>query len=55
MMKIVPELEELNKAVRAPNDASRSIAVRALNDVNGCIARSSHVAEDERMTQAPLG
>jgi len=42
MMRIVLEFEELNKAVRAPNDA------------NGCTARSSHVAEDERMTLAPL-
>ena len=42
MMKIVPEFEELNKAVRAPNDA------------NGRIARLIHVAEDERMTLAPL-
>jgi len=42
MMKIVPEPEELNKAVRAPNDE------------NGCIARLIHVAEDERMTLAPL-
>ena len=42
MMKIVPEFEELNKAVRAPNDA------------NGCTVRLIHVAEDERMTLAPL-
>ena len=42
MMRIVSEFEELNKAVRAPNDA------------NGCTARSSHVAEDERMALAPL-
>jgi len=42
MMKIVPEFEELNKAFRAPNDA------------NGCTARLIHVAEDERMTLAPL-
>ena len=42
MMRIVLEFEELNKAVRAPDDA------------NGCTARSSHVAEDERMTLAPL-
>ena len=42
MMKIVPEFEELNKAVRAPND------------VNGCTTRLIHVAEDERMTLAPL-
>ena len=42
MVKIVSELEELNKAVRAPND------------VNGCTARLIHVAEDERMTLAPL-
>ena len=41
-MKIVSEFEELNKAVRAPNDA------------NGCIARSSHMAEDERMALASL-
>jgi len=41
MMRIVSEFEELNKVVRAPNDA------------NGCIARSSHVAEDERLTLAP--
>ena len=41
-MKIVPELEELNKAVRAPNDA------------NGCTARLIHVVEDERMMLAPL-
>ena len=54
MMRMVSEFEELNKAVRAPNDASRSIAVRALNDANGCTARSSHVAEDERVTLAPL-
>ena len=54
MMRAVSEFEELNKAVRAPNDASRSIAVTALNDANGCTARSSHVAEDERMALAPL-
>ena len=42
MMKIVSEFEELNKAVRAPNDA------------NGCTARSVHVAEDGRMTLTPL-
>ena len=54
MMRTVSEFEDLNKAVRAPNDASRSIAVRALNNANGCIARSSHVAEDERMALAPL-
>jgi len=42
MMRIVSELEELNKAVRAPNDAS------------GCTARLIHMAEDERMTLAPL-
>ena len=42
MMRIISEFEELNKAVRAPNDA------------NGCTARSSHVAEDEGMTLAPL-
>jgi len=42
MMKVVPEFEELNKAVRAPNDT------------NGCTARLIHVAEDERMTLAPL-
>ena len=42
MMRIVSEFEELNKAVRVPNDA------------NGCTARSSHVAEDERLTLAPL-
>ena len=42
MIRIVPEFEELNKAVRAPNDA------------NGCTARLIHVAEDERMTLAPL-
>jgi len=42
MMKIVPRVEVLNKAVRAPNDA------------NGCTARLIHVAEDERMTLAPL-
>ena len=41
-MRIVSEFEELNKAVRAPNDA------------NGCTARSSHVAEDERLTLSPL-
>ena len=41
-MKIVPELEELNKAVRAPND------------VNGCIARLIHVAEDEGTMLASL-
>ena len=42
MMKIVQEFEELNKAVRAPNDA------------NGCTARLIHVAEYERMTLALL-
>ena len=42
MMKIVSEFEELNKAVRAPNDA------------NGCTARLIHVAQDEKMTLAPL-
>ena len=42
MMRIVSEFEELNKAVRAPNDA------------NGRTARSSHVAEDERMALGPL-
>ena len=42
MMRIVSEFEELNKAVRAPNDS------------NGCTARLIHVAEDERMTVAPL-
>ena len=42
MMRLVSEFEELNKAVRAPTDA------------NGCTARSSHVAEDERLTLAPL-
>ena len=42
MVKIVPEFEELNKVVRAPNDA------------NGCTVRLIHVAEDERMTLAPL-
>jgi len=42
MMRIVSEFEELNKAVRAPNDA------------NGCTARSIHVAEDERLTLASL-
>ena len=42
MMRTVSEFEELNKAVRAPNDA------------NGCTARLIHVAEDERMTLAPL-
>ena len=42
MMKIVPEFEELNKAVRVPND------------VNGRTARLIHVAEDERMTLASL-
>ena len=36
MMRIVSEFEELNKAVRAPNDA------------NGCTARLVHVAEDGR-------
>ena len=54
MMRTVSEFEELNKAVRAPNDASRSMAVRALNDANGCTARSSHVAEDGRMALASL-
>jgi len=34
--------EDLNIAVRAPNDA------------NGSTVRSSHVAEDGRMTLAPL-
>ena len=38
MMRAVSEFEELNKAVRAPND------------VNGRTARLIHVAEDERMT-----
>ena len=42
MMRIVSEFEELNKAVRAPNDA------------NGYTARLIHVAVDERMTLAPL-
>ena len=42
MMRIVSEFEELNKAVRAPNDA------------NGYTARLVHVAEDGRMTLAPL-
>ena len=42
MMRIASEFEELNKAVRAPNDA------------DGCTARSSHVVEDERLTLAPL-
>ena len=42
MMKIVLEFEELNKAGRASNDA------------NECTARLIHVAEDERMTRAPL-
>jgi len=54
MMKTVAEFEELNKVVRAPNDASGSIAVRALNNANGCTARSCHVAEDERMALAAL-
>jgi len=40
MMRIVSEFEELNKAVRAPNDA------------NGCTARSSHVAADGRVALA---
>ena len=42
VMRIVSEFEELNKAVRAPNDA------------NGCTAQLIHVAEDEKMTLAPL-
>ena len=42
MMKMVPGFEELNKAVRAPND------------VNGCTARVIHVAGDERVTLASL-
>ena len=42
MLRIVSKFEELNKAVRAPNDA------------NGCTARLIHVAEDERVTLAPL-
>ena len=42
VMRIVSEFEELNKAVRAPNDA------------NGCTARLIHVAEDGRVTLAPL-
>ena len=42
MMRIVSEFEELNKAVRAPNDA------------NGCIVRSIHVAADGRVALAPL-
>jgi len=54
MMRTVSEFEELNKAVRAPNDASRSMAVRALNDANGCTARSSHVAADGRVALASL-
>ena len=66
MMRTVSEFEELNKAVRAPNDASRSMAVRALNDasrsmavralndVNGCTARSSHAAADGRVALASL-
>ena len=53
-MRTASEFEELNKAVRAPNDASRSMAVRALNDANGCTTRSSHVAADGRMTLASL-
>ena len=47
-------LGELNIAVRAPNDAHGGIAFRALNDANGCTARSNHVAEDGRMALAPL-
>jgi len=39
---MVPEFEELNKAVRAPNDAK------------GCTARLIHVAGDERVALAPL-
>ena len=42
MVKIVPEFEELNKAPSAPNGT------------NGCTVRLIHVAEDERMTLAPL-
>ena len=42
MMRTVSEFEELNKAVRAPNDA------------NGCTARSSHVAADGRVVLASL-
>jgi len=42
MMRTVSEFEELNKAVRAPNDA------------NGCTARSSHVAADGRVARASL-
>ena len=42
VMRIVSEFEELNKAVRAPNDA------------NGCTARSTHVAVDGRVALAPL-
>ena len=42
MTRIVSEFEELNKAVRAPNDA------------NGCTARSSHVAADGRVPLASL-
>ena len=40
-MKIVPEPEELNKAVRAPND------------VNGCTARLIHVVENVPSTEYP--
>jgi len=54
MVRTASEFEELNKAVRAPNDASRSMVVRALNDANGCTARSSHVAADGRMALASL-
>jgi len=42
MMRTVSEFEELNKTVRAPNDA------------NGCTARSSHVAADGRVALASL-
>ena len=42
MMRTVSEFEELNKAVRAPNDA------------NGCTARSSNVAANGRVALASL-
>ena len=42
MMRIVSGFEELNKVVRAPNDA------------NGCTARSIHVAADGRVALASL-
>ena len=54
MMRTVSRFEEVNIAVRAPNNANGSIAVIAPNDANGCTARSSHVAADGRVALASL-